>query len=76
MIMPVIAGLFWRCTMNMADIIAILIIAVLFFSACIYLYLEKKKGNHCIGCPSAGKCPYRNTKKGPCSRSIENTDGK
>ncbi|MCR5556001.1 MAG: FeoB-associated Cys-rich membrane protein [Butyrivibrio sp.] len=40
----------------MVDIIAILVIGLLFGLAVRYIYKEKKKGVHCIGCPSAGAC--------------------
>ena len=40
----------------MADIIAAIIIVFLFTGACIYIYKEKKKGSHCIGCPMAKNC--------------------
>ena len=43
----------------MANMIIILIIAALLIMACRYIYKEKKKGRHCIGCPMAGKCPRR-----------------
>ena len=40
----------------MTNLIAALIILILFFGASVYIYKEKKKGHHCIGCPMAGKC--------------------
>ncbi|MBE5827931.1 MAG: FeoB-associated Cys-rich membrane protein [Butyrivibrio sp.] len=40
----------------MADLIAILVIALILFLAIRYIYKEKKKGTRCIGCPSAGNC--------------------
>ncbi|MCR4691993.1 MAG: FeoB-associated Cys-rich membrane protein [Lachnospiraceae bacterium] len=40
----------------MIDIIVTIIIAVVFTGACTYIYKEKKKGTHCIGCPMAGNC--------------------
>lgn len=40
----------------MADIIALLVIALILGLAIRYIYKEKKKGVHCIGCPSAGTC--------------------
>ena len=40
----------------MTDIIAAAVIILLVTLACIYIYKEKKKGRHCIGCPMAGKC--------------------
>ena len=41
----------------LADLIIILIVVGLVTAACLYIYKEKKKGRHCIGCPMAGKCP-------------------
>ncbi len=40
----------------MANFIALAVVALLFGSAVRYIYKEKKKGVHCIGCPSAGAC--------------------
>ncbi|MBO6205479.1 MAG: hypothetical protein J6N53_08590 [Lachnospiraceae bacterium] len=40
----------------MVDLIAFVVIALLFTGACVYIYREKKKGRHCIGCPMAGNC--------------------
>ena len=40
----------------LANIIIILILAALLTVACLYIYKEKKKGRHCIGCPMAGSC--------------------
>ena len=40
----------------MVDIIAAIIILLLFGGASIYIYREKKKGSHCIGCPMAKNC--------------------
>jgi hypothetical protein len=42
-----------------ANIIIILILAVSLTAACLYMYKEKKKGRHCIGCPMAGSCPRK-----------------
>jgi hypothetical protein len=42
--------------LSMADIIAILVIALILFLAIRYIYKEKKKGTRCIGCPMAGNC--------------------
>ena len=41
----------------MENIIILLIIIALVGSAIFYIVKEKKKGNKCIGCPSAGTCP-------------------
>ena len=40
----------------MVNIISAAVIIVLFAGASYYICKEKKKGNHCIGCPMAGKC--------------------
>ncbi len=42
--------------MNIQTIIAVVILAVVLFLAIRYIYREKKKGVHCIGCPMAGSC--------------------
>ena len=41
----------------MVNIISATIIILLFAGASYYIYKEKKKGRHCIGCPMAGNCP-------------------
>ena len=43
--------------MNTATILAVIAIAAILFFAVRYLYKEKKKGNHCVGCPYADSCP-------------------
>ena len=43
-----------------ADIVIIVILIASVSGACVYIYKEKKKGRHCIGCPSAATCPRRN----------------
>lgn len=40
----------------MADVIAVIVIVGLVLGASIYIYREKKKGSHCIGCPMAADC--------------------
>ena len=40
----------------MADFVAIVVIVLLVGLAIRYIYKEKKKGVHCIGCPMAGNC--------------------
>jgi hypothetical protein len=32
-------------------------------SICFYLFKQKKKGNHCIGCPYAGECKKKDCEK-------------
>ena len=44
----------------LSNLIIVAVIVVLLSAACIYIYKEKKKGSHCIGCPMAGKCPRKN----------------
>ena len=51
----------------LADLIIIFIVAGLVTAACLYIYKEKKKGRHCIGCPMAGKCP----KHRACANSVK-----
>lgn len=41
----------------MADVIVVLILAVLLGSAITYIVKAKKKGVKCIGCPAGGSCP-------------------
>jgi len=45
-----------------ANAVIIIILLILIPLACLYIYKEKKKGSHCIGCPMAGNCQ----KKGLC----------
>ncbi|SFU83687.1 FeoB-associated Cys-rich membrane protein [Butyrivibrio sp. M55] len=40
----------------MVNIIAFLALVLILGLAIGYIYKEKKKGTHCIGCPSAGNC--------------------
>ncbi len=40
----------------MANIIAGAVICLIVGWAIRYIYKEKKKGTHCIGCPMAGNC--------------------
>ncbi|MDO4490036.1 MAG: FeoB-associated Cys-rich membrane protein [Lachnospiraceae bacterium] len=41
----------------MTDLIIGLILVVILGSAVGYIVKQKKKGAHCIGCASSGKCP-------------------
>ncbi len=50
----------------LTNIILILILLALVGGACFYIYKEKKKGAHCIGCPYAASCPKHST-SGCCS---------
>ncbi len=60
----------------MVNIIAAIVIILLFSAACAYIYKEKKKGSHCIGCPMAGACAK--AKAAQCaakkSKTVMNTD--
>lgn len=49
----------------MADLIVVLIIVLITGVAIRYIIKEKKKGNRCIGCPSAATCP--SAKGGTCA---------
>ena len=40
----------------MTDIILILVLILIAVGSAAYIYREKKKGRHCIGCPHAGSC--------------------
>lgn len=51
----------------MADIIVGLIVAFIIFSALRYIYVSKKKGKACVGCPSSGNCPYKNNPDTGCN---------
>ena len=42
--------------MNIQTIIALVVLALILFFAIRYIVKEKKKGNHCIGCPFADSC--------------------
>ncbi|MBR0307559.1 MAG: FeoB-associated Cys-rich membrane protein [Mogibacterium sp.] len=50
--------------MNIATIIAVIVIAVIVFLAVRYIYKEKKKGTKCIGCPYADSCSKSHGGKG------------
>lgn len=47
--------------MNMATVIAVIVLALILFLAVRYIYKEKKKGNQCIGCPYSGSCQKHQT---------------
>lgn len=40
----------------MDNFILIAVIAAIISLAALYIYRSKKKGQHCIGCPSGGCC--------------------
>lgn len=41
----------------MADVIAVIVLAILIGGAVTYIVNAKKKGVKCIGCPAGGNCP-------------------
>ncbi|MCR4763394.1 MAG: FeoB-associated Cys-rich membrane protein [Lachnospiraceae bacterium] len=43
----------------LSNIIIIAVVSLLISGACAYIYKEKKRGSHCIGCPMAGSCPRK-----------------
>ncbi|MBQ6402656.1 MAG: FeoB-associated Cys-rich membrane protein [Oscillospiraceae bacterium] len=45
--------------MNLATVIAVIVLAAVIFLAGRYIYREKKRGTKCIGCPYAGSCQKR-----------------
>lgn len=47
----------------MADIIVIIIIAVLLTASITHIVKGKKKGRTCMGCPSSGSCNKCNCEK-------------
>lgn len=50
--------------MGPADIIVIVILALIIGGASYYIYRSKKSGKKCIGCPYSGSC---SSCKGSCS---------
>lgn len=40
----------------MADILAMILLAIIIGGAVAYIIKSKKKGVHCIGCPAGGQC--------------------
>lgn len=43
----------------LSDIFILIVLTLLISGACAYIYREKKRGSHCIGCPMAGSCPRK-----------------
>ncbi len=43
-----------------ANTVTALILIAVVAAACVYIYKEKKKGRHCIGCPYSAACPKKN----------------
>lgn len=41
----------------MANIITIIVLALIIGAAVYYILKERKRGNKCIGCPAGGNCP-------------------
>ena len=46
------------------ELIALLIIAAVILAALVFIYISKKRGNKCIGCPNAKACQH--AKNGGC----------
>ena len=42
--------------MNLATVIAVIVLAAVIFLAGRYIYREKKRGVKCVGCPYADSC--------------------
>ncbi len=42
--------------MNLATVIAVVVLALIISLAIRYIIREKKRGTVCIGCPNAGSC--------------------
>lgn len=49
----------------MENFVVVAIILFIVGAAIAYIVKEKKKGNHCIGCPAAATCPSAHA--GKCS---------
>ena len=56
-----------------ANIVIIMILLAVLSAACVYIYKEKKKGRHCIGCPYSAACPKKDLIKSgyTCGTKIE-----
>lgn len=48
----------------MADLIVVGILVIVVGMALAYIIKAKKKGNHCIGCPSGGCCSQKDSRAG------------
>ena len=42
--------------MNLATILAVVVLVAVISLAGLYIYREKKRGVKCVGCPYAGSC--------------------
>lgn len=51
----------------MADLVVVVVVAVLLGAAIRYIVKEKKRGTRCIGCADAGSCMKQNS---GCSCSV------
>ena len=40
----------------MTNLVLFFVLALIIGGACAYIVRQKKKGAHCIGCPSSGTC--------------------
>lgn len=43
-------------SMNLVDIIVVIVVLAIIGAAVMYIRKEKKRGVRCVGCPSAGQC--------------------
>ncbi len=51
-----VSGSYQKGEFIMVNFIAAAVVLLLLGFAIGYIYKEKKKGTHCIGCPMAGNC--------------------
>ena len=51
----------------LTNIILIIILLALVGGAVLYMYKQKKKGVHCIGCPYGASCPKSGSAKCNCT---------
>ena len=52
--------------MSPSDIVALALSIAIIGGAIAYILCQKRKGNHCIGCPDSSSCPHR--KSGYCHK--------
>ncbi len=53
---------------NIANIIVIVILAVIIILASLYVYKAKKSGKKCIGCPDSAICRKSQNNSSACSQ--------
>ena len=61
---------------HMVDMIIVLVVLICVILAILFIRREKKKGVTCIGCSSAGTCPYSGSKRGCPGCKGGSTDSK